>query len=203
MSFEAALAEHPAPARLGDVSLRYEPSMLIGETPRPQRSLRPTLAWGAGLTGLVATLGLFVLEAPLASLWLTVGLSAACFALATRLEAWERRRRRFVANFGTTSLRLDFVSPIAGQPRTLVVAFDDVKSVDLVRQADGAHCLTVDFAPGPQTQVLREVLAAYIGEHELEQARRLLRVLEGAFGLGTAPADSPAFVAPGADSPMA
>jgi hypothetical protein len=187
---------------LGDIALRYEPSMLLGETDALPRTLRPTLAWTAGLIGLIATLGLFVLDAPIASLWLSVGASAACFALATRLEAWERRRRRFVANFGTTSLRLDFVQPISGRPRTLVVAFDDVKAVDLVRQRDGAHCLTVDFAPDPGPQVLREVLAAYIADHELEQARRLLRVLEGAFGLGAPPADSPAFDVPGVDSPM-
>jgi hypothetical protein len=202
VSFEAALAEHPAPTRLGDISLRYEPSMLIGETSAPGRTLRPTLAWAVGLLTLVLTLGLFLLDAPMVALWLSVGASAACLAVATRLEAWERRRRRFVANFATTSLRLDFSQPISGRARTLVVHFDDVKAVDLVRQADGAHCLTVDFAPDPGPELLREVLAAYIEGHELEQAHRLLRVLEGAFGLGAPPADSPAFDVPGVDPPM-
>ena len=63
--FENALADNPAPRRLGDIVLRYESSMLIGETPRARRSAKPTVAWAMGLSALVATLGTFVARAPI------------------------------------------------------------------------------------------------------------------------------------------
>ena len=89
------------------------------------------------------------------------------------------------------SLRLDFTSPIAGKPRTLVVPFDSVKAVAMLRQVDGASCLCVDFTLG--SELLREVLVAHIPDAQLPQAERLERVLHGAFGLGAVPADSPLF----------
>ena len=191
--FENALADNPAPRRLGDIVLRYESSMLIGETPRARRSAKPTVAWAMGLSALVATLGTFVARAPIGLTALLLCLGALGLAVATRLEILERRSRRFVMNFATTSLRLDFVTPFVGHPKTLVVPFDAVRAVGLSGQADGAWCLTVDFEPSQRSPGLfREVLAAFILPDELEQAHRLRRVLEGAFGLGTPPHDSPA-----------
>jgi hypothetical protein len=206
VSFESALAEHPAPRRLGDVTLRYEPSMLIGETAPVPRSLRPTVAWVAGVCALVATLGLFVLQAPLPAIFFGLLLGGGGLVTATRLTQHEARRRRFIANFATTSLRLDFVQPISGRPQTMVVHFDRVRDVALSQQVDGTHCLTVDFSPDDGA-VLREVLSAFITDEQLGDADRLKRVLEGAFGLGAIPADSPALsldvAEPGAGEPMA
>jgi hypothetical protein len=192
--FAAALEQHPAPRTLGDVSLRYEPSMLIAETPKPRRTWRPTAAWLVGFSALLVGVGLFLLRVDPVGIIGFVALGALGLLGATWLEQLDKRRRRFVANFGTTSLRLDFTSPIAGRPRTIVVHFDQVRAVDLVVQADGAHCLTVDFVPTPgSAQVLREVLVAYVPTSQLDDAARLHRVLQGAFGLGEVPADSPAF----------
>lgn len=201
--FEDALAGNPAPRRLGDVVLRYDSSMLVGETRRAPRSVWPTLAWTSGVVGLVAAIGAVAIGAPLALGGLFTVLGAAGLAGATWLEVRERRTRRFVVNFASTSLRLDFVTPFVGRPRTLVVPFDAVRAVDLFEQGDGGRCLTVDFVPQVgSSELLREVLAAFIGREELEQAHRLQRVLEGAFGLGTPPHDSPALaLEPGAGEP--
>jgi hypothetical protein len=190
-TFAQALAAHPAPPRLGDIALRYEPSMLIGETPRVPRSLWPTFAWLCGVSALIIALGLLFVAAPIPAIAFCAVLGAAGLAAAVWLDRIDRRHRRFVANFATNSLRLDFVTPFAGRPRTLVVTFDAVKDVALMEQGSGLWCLTVDFVPPVgKVEVLREVLAAFISEGQREEAERLERVLKGAFGLGEVPADS-------------
>lgn len=199
--FESALAANPAPRRLGDITLTYESSMLIGET-RRRRTIRPTVAGALGLSALAGALGAFVASASPAPAMALTAVGALSLVAATWLKVVERRTRRFVVNFGTTSLRLDFVTPFAGRPRTLVVHFDAVRSVDLLEQQDGAHCLTVDFVLSVGLhEVLREVLVAFIVPGEIEEADRLRRVLTGAFGLGAAPHDSPALEPPGEDGP--
>ncbi len=161
--------------------------MLIGETEKPKRTLTPTLIWLGGISALLFAIGaIFIVD----SGWVSALLLAAGAALLSgtvRLERHEKRQRRFVANFATYSLRLDFTSPIAGQPRTLVVPFDSVKAVSLLEQG----ILTVDVEYGGR--VLREALVAFIREEELDDAQRLERVLRGAFGLGEIPADSPIY----------
>ena len=86
----------------------------------------------------------------------------------------------------------DFVTPIAGHPKTLIVHFDGVRALGFYEQGDGREVLTVDFAPTEtSSEVLREVLVASITQAEHEDAHRLYRVLCGAFGLGDVPANSP------------
>lgn len=183
--FQDALAANRAPLRVGDVVLRYEPSMLIGETARLRRTLRPPVVRFFGFLALVLALLLVVRDASTFVLAAPIVAGALAFALAGWLETRERLRRRFIANFGTCSLRLDFATPFKGRARSLVVPFDAVRAVDCVTQADGTHCLTVDFAPGPGPEtVLREVLAASVPGEALPDAERLQRVLTGAFGLG-------------------
>jgi hypothetical protein len=190
--FADTLAAHPAPSRLGDVALRYEPSMLIGETPKAARSLAPTAAWVVGIAALVVALGLLLAGAPVAPIAVMVALGAVGAFASVWLDRLDRRQRRFVANFATTSLRLDFVTPFAGRPRTLVMPFDAVKALHLIEQGPGLACLTVDFVPpGAGAELLREVLVAFIPEAERAAAERLERVLSGAFGLGDVPVDSP------------
>lgn len=183
--FAEALETHPAPRSLGDVTLRYEPSMLIGETAKARPGWRSKSAWLSGVSLLLASLGALVLGADLAlSAPLLVG-GGAGLGGAIWLERHEKRRRCFVANFGTITLRLDFTSPIAGYPRTMLVGFDDVRAVGLLPQVDGASCLCVDFER--EGKLLREVLAASIPEAQQADAERLARVLVGAFGLGERP----------------
>ena len=182
--FEAALARSPAPRRLGDVRLGFDAFLLVGETPRGRRSWAASLAWVGGVAGVLAAalaLGSGAGTGPAAGVALA---TLAAFGAAAWLEQRDRRRRAFVANFAASTLRLDFVTPFAGRPRTLVVPFDAVRAVGLWAQADGAWCLTVDFVPAPTSpDLLREVLAANIPGAQREDAERLRRVLEGAFGL--------------------
>jgi hypothetical protein len=189
--FADALESNPAPKALGDVTLRYEPSMLIGETPRGKPTWRSSATWVAGLACLLFAAGALILQWDVWVVGLLLGLGAAAIGGAAFLERFEKRQRRFVANFATVSLRLDFNSTIAGQPRTIIVPFDAVRAAELVRQVDGASCLCVDFEL--DGALLREVLVAYISDAQLEDAERLERVLKGAFGLGEPPADSPFF----------
>lgn len=197
--FETALERNTAPQRLGDVSLRYDTSLLIGEADRPKRSNVPQWLRGSsyGLLAVAALASLGTIET-----W-KIGLgvlpAAGLYALAYLLERREVRQRRFVLNFASNSLRLDFSTPFAFRARTLLVHFDGVKAVQLFEQGDGRMALTVDFlsAPGSET-LLREVLVAHVSDAQLEQVVRLQRLLQGAFGLG-AP-DVPAADA-GVDTP--
>jgi hypothetical protein len=189
VSFRQALADNPAPAKLGDVSLRYEPSMLVGETRASPSTWKP---WALSALGLGLVLGAVAALLLRDSNWLgaaLLSLAAATLLGSVWLSRTERRKRGFVVNFATTTLRLDFVTPLAGRPSTLLIPFDDVKAVGLMAQGDGRWCLTVDFSM--ERDVLREALAAFIADDDLTQARRLARVLEGAFGLGSIPPDSP------------
>lgn len=184
-SFADVLESNPAPKALGDVTLRYEPSMLIGETAKTRATWRSSLLWAGGFSLLLFSVGALMLQWDTSSVLVLLAGGAVAIAGAVRLERLEKRQRRFVANFGTVSLRLDFTSPIAGQPRTMVVPFDAVRAAELLPQADGATCLCVDFEK--DRALLREVLVAHIPESQRAEAERLERVLRGAFGLGSPP----------------
>lgn len=187
--FAQALADNPAPSRLGDVFLRYEPSMLVGETKVDKPTWRPTALVALGLGLLVAGVVMLAFASELVALPFVLG-SAGALTGSVWLTRRERRKRGFVLNFATTSLRLDFMTPIAGRPRTIVVHFDHVKAVTLLEQGDGLECLTVDFEH--EGDVLREVLVAFIPDGERAAAARFGRLLEAAFGLGIpAPAKEP------------
>ena len=105
---------------MGDVRLRYEPSLLIGEARRP--GMLPSLALGVGLgcaAGCVLALLLPARAGPVLPLALTLGVSAALLmALGAVQEARQRAVRRFVLNFATESLRLERPSRASGRPRT-------------------------------------------------------------------------------------
>lgn len=187
-AFERALEENRVAAALGDVSLRYEPSMMVAETAKAAPTWRPLALLVAGFVSITVGLGWLVFAGELGAASL-IGSGGLAIGASTWLARREKRKRGFVVNFATSQLRLDFVTPFAGKPRTLIVPFDDVKAIALEEQADGARCLTVDFEWGGD--LLREVLVAFIAAREDDAARRLARLLEGAFGLGAIPPDSP------------
>ena len=170
------------------MALRFEPSMLVGETSPALRSLWPTVTWLLAITATVLCIASLVQNVPLGVPFGLATVASIAFSLATWLERVERRRRAFIVNFGTTSLRLDFVTAIAGHPRTMIVHFDAIRALDFLNQGDGLTCLVVDFvASQGSSDVLREVLVASIPVTEREGAERLHRVLFGAFGLGDPP----------------
>ncbi len=189
--FAQALEDNPAPRKLGDVTLRYEPSMLIGETKRTRSSWVVSVVWVAALSCLLLAFAALTLTWGTERTITLLAASGIAFALANRLERHVKRQRRFVVNFATTSLRLDFSTPLLAHPRTMVVPFGAVRDVALTQQADGALCLLVDFVW--HESLLCEVLVAYIMQEQRSDAERLERVLQGAFGLGTPPSDSAYF----------
>lgn len=186
--FEEALAQNPAPARLGDVRLRYETSLLIGEADPTVRGPLFTAVLSVGSAFGMSALGALVLDAPDVVAGLLALATGGSFFAAVQLDQRARRQRRFVLNFATTSLRLDFSTPIANQPRTIVTHFDGVRDCALVTQGDGQIAITADFVTSASSQqVLREVLVANIPLADEETAVRLHRMLSAAFGLGARP----------------
>ncbi len=182
--FQQALDALPPLKRLGDVSIRYEPSLLIGEADRPRAGWAPVVALCVGVGGAVGLLAAGLSGADAGALAVAVLATGLGFGGAAWLNQRERRQRRFVLNFGTYALRLDFSTPIAGRPKTLVLHFDLVRSVDVREQGDGALCLTVDFMPAAQSsELLREVLVAHVSPDARPQLERLARVLHDAFDL--------------------
>lgn len=188
VDFEELLRNAALPRQLGDVRLHYEPSLLVGQTERKRAGPGPALSL---LAGALAALGSAAVLFRSGSLWgaLALGwLAAAGVGTAFWFEARARRRRRFVADFFSQRLRLEFTTPARGLPRTLYVPFERVRSVDLLEHGEGYFALTVDFAPRAGSELLwREVLVAFGGKEESQAGLRLCRLLRGAFGLPLTP----------------
>lgn len=164
--------------------------MLIGETAAGPLTWRSTaLATLGGMLVLLAVVGVATRDGWGAAASAIVA-AAGAFLASVLVARRERRKRAFIANFGTTSLRLDFVTPFAGRARTVVVPFDAVKAVSVLTQGNGETCVAVEFVHDGER--LQEVLAANVPAAQFDDAKRLTRVLESAFGLGAVPADSPA-----------
>ncbi len=175
------------PRRVGDVRLRYEPSLLIGEA-RARRGLLPTFALGAGAAcgfGAVLALVLPGQAGPGEALAIFLGGSCALLlSLGLTLDARARAVRRFVLNFATESLRLERPSRARGRPQTWVVHFDCVREVEVVSRPDGSYALRVEYAPEPGSQETRvEVLVNGARPDEIDTLRRVWRLLRNSFGL--------------------
>jgi hypothetical protein len=182
---DAMNATGEVPRVLGDITLRYEPSLLIGET-----TLRRSSVW----TSTLAACGLLVIT----SAFLLILFSQAHLAAGGLLgvgggllwaSAWsgqhDRRHRRFVANFETNSLRLDFVSSWRMTSKTLNVPFSSVTAVEFLEHDASTRSLCVEFEIKARDSGLhRETLAAFLTEADISGAERLRRTLEKAFGVG-------------------
>ncbi|MFT3836857.1 MAG: hypothetical protein QM723_07655 [Myxococcaceae bacterium] len=203
--FQRALENNPAFERLGDVKIRYEPSLLIAEADRVKPGWVPVAALCVGVAGATSLIAAGLANG--SSGWLAASALAMLggFFGAIRLRQQEKRQRRFVLNFGTYALRLDFSTPIAGKPKTMVMHFDLVRGLDLLEQADGKLCLTIDFAGAKDSnQVLREVLVAHVPGPKREELERLQRLLHDAFDLGrqNSPSEAdPEVAAGGSETP--
>lgn len=203
--FQRALDTHPAFDRLGDVSIRYEPSLLIGEADRLAATWLPVAALCVGVGGASSLVVAGLSNGNTTWLALSALTMLAGFFGAIWLRQREQRQRRFVLNFGTYALRLDFSTPIAGKPKSMVMHFDLVQGLELREQADGKLCLTIDFVAAQDSeQVLREVLVAHVPGPRREELERLQRLLHDAFDLDrqNSPGEGEAEVAAGgSDSP--
>jgi hypothetical protein len=178
-SFADALEDNPAPRRLGDVRLRYEPGRLLGESQPPSfwRRLWPgvCLVLAAG-----CAVGALVGEPPV-SMVLGV-LTVALVGLALRLEG-QLGRRRFVLHFPSERLRLERLRWAPGATRAQWVPFDEVTAVEVVERAAKHYALVVVWRAAGEEQPRREVLVERIPASEQEALVRVWRLLHNAFGL--------------------
>ncbi len=188
MRFQDALAKNPAPKTLGDVRLRYDGDLLIGETRRPTASLRPTALATAGFaSGFVSAVLLLLPGSQGGSTTLSVvfGVAAAALILLSAYgEQHGKAQRRFALNFFTETFRVDRPSRLRGAPETVLVKFDDVLSVGVTGSTNGGAALWVEFKRG------RELIVDAIPEEQGDDLVRLHRVLEGAFGIRPRPNDA-------------
>jgi hypothetical protein len=180
VEFQQALEDHPAPKAIGDVHLRFDEFVLIGETVKP---LSSWAAQGALIAGICCGVPAMVLALSLQSWGPTVAsaltvATAGFFGAAALLDQWGKRRRRFVANFESHTLRLDFSTRFRGLPRTVVVPFSSVQRLERVAQADGNTALVVELATeAPRESGFREVLIAHVTDDEEAALSRIERVL--------------------------
>ena len=189
-SFRDALEENPAPRRLGDVRLRYEPGRLFGESYPPSYGQRQLpglcLLLGAvcaagAVTGVL--LGGGGAGVPLVPTLLCV-LATALLGAALHLEG-KLGRRRFVLHFRTERLRLDRLRWAPGATRTWWVHFDEVSAVEVEQRPGGRYALVVRWKDGEDQDApaRSEVLVEHIGAGEQEGLLRVWRMLHNAFGL--------------------
>jgi len=193
-SFTEALEDNPAPRRLGDVWLRYEPGRLLGESRTPSYWKRqlPTLCLGLAVLltlGMLVGLGVDDGRHALGTFWVPGLLAAALVGLALRLEG-QLGRRRFVLHFRAERLRLEQLRWAPGATRAEWVPFDEVTAVEVVERPDGRYALVVVWRPageagegGEEQEPRREVLVEHIGAREQEALLRVWRMLHNAFGL--------------------
>lgn len=198
MSFERALRSNPPPSgRVGDVWLRYDPPVLVGETRHaPARArLLPELVMGgalaAGLAAVALLLGLGELSAAGGAATWVAGAFAAIggglFLLSNALERRARGRRRFVLHFGTETLRLDTSGGVRG-PISRTVHFDAVRDLYVLVGTGGRHTLVVDVEVRAGKPPLSVVMVDGVSEAEADELQRVWTTLRAAFGLRPPPA---------------
>jgi hypothetical protein len=180
-SFASALEANPLPLRLGDVRLQYEKSLWVGRADKPPRGKLANAALIVGCVFGVLTLAAIVRNEDHASLGMFLLPAALGFSAAAWLEQRERRQRAFAVDFHGHVLRLDFSTPLTGMPRTLHVAFDEVRELQLEDQGGGLKVMTVDFEAGKG--LYREVLVADVTAKQLTEAERVKKMLRAAVGL--------------------
>ncbi len=180
-SFANALEANPLPQRLGDVKLQYEKSVWVGRADRPPRGRLANAALIVGSVFGVLTLAAILRDEDHATLGLFLLPSVLGFFAAAWLEQRERRQRAFAVDFHGHVLRLDFSTPLTGMPRTLYVAFDQVRELQLEEQGGALKVMTVDFEAGKG--LYREVLVADVPPKQLADAERVKKMLRAAVGL--------------------
>ena len=189
MSFERALQENPPPAgQVGDIHLRYEPPVLIGETARPpERALR----WGQWLLGGGALFGLVCLavlmtDGPVPVAMALAAVSCALCAAGLRLDGRAKARRRFLLHFGNETLRVDSPSASA-RVLTRTVPFDDVTDLYVLVDPDGTASLLVEARFKAEAPPSASLLVDGVPRAQHESLQRLWATLRSAFGLRPAP----------------
>lgn len=110
--------------------------------------------------------------------WTGVVLAAVASALLLTVDRLfpAVRRRRFVLNFATESLRIDDLPP---RPRTRMLPFDDILALEVTAQRNGQFSLVATTRGQPST----ETLLRDVSPDDVDALRKLWRVLTDAFGI--------------------
>jgi hypothetical protein len=186
-SFTEALEDNPAPRRLGDVSLRYEPGRLLGESqaPSPWHRQRPALGLALAAVLAVGALGSLLVQDGARATPGVAGilglLAAGLVGLALWLEG-QLGRRRFVLHFRSERLRLERLRWAPGATHRHWVPFDDVTAVEVEERGPSRYALWVVWREGEQ-RTRRELLVDHIPAQQQEALFRIWRLLHNAFGL--------------------
>jgi hypothetical protein len=191
VKFSEALASRKPIPRLGDIRLRFDTDMLVGErVPRPgwgryTAELALVIALGFGA---VCVLVALAPEAPTgASIPLGI-LSGLCGLAGLRLEIAKRSRRGFLLHFANRTLRIERPSRWTGQTSTLLVPFAEIREAGVTQDRDGRYALEVELAPGSKNAPARvEVLIPSVAPTELEDLFRVADLTRAAVGLEPPP----------------
>lgn len=188
MRFDELLDTRPFPARLGDVRLRYDGELLLGEADRPLPGmLGPALFITAVATALTAlALVLFARSAPLGLGALLGVASGGLLIAAVTFDRRARRRRRFALHFFFGKLRLEPSPPIRGLPPSLSLPFEQVRALEVIEQGRARWALVAEVELSDGARV-RDALIANVPPGELETLRRCETLLRAAVGLEVPP----------------
>jgi len=175
------------PRRLGNVRLRYDAELLIGERvpPLDAGALIPDVLLLAGLAaGVVAVATLVAPGLRKDHVWGTLiaaVLAAAVTIAGLVLGGLRRGRRGFVVNFDQHTVRVDEPGGLRIRSATTLVPFRDVEGVRVVERGPGRWALAMVLKE-------REVLLLDLAlEGELDQLDRLCRMLEASFAQDPGP----------------
>jgi hypothetical protein len=187
-SFTNALENNPAPRRLGDVRLRYEPGQLWGESLPPsfwRRQLPGACLVLGALSAAGAVVGVLMgsRDTALPAMPLLLGALAAALVGVTSWLEGRLGRRRFVLHFATRRLRLEQLRWSSRATRTEWVPFEQVCAVEVVEHAPRHYALVVAWRPDAWGEARRAVLVEHVRGHEEEALLRVWRLLHNAFDL--------------------
>jgi hypothetical protein len=182
VDFEDALRASPAPRNVGDITLRYEESLLVGETRRRSSWASPVLLVASVACALAALAALLVTGTVMAAGALALA-GGGLMLGAMWTDQQTRQVRRFVVNFSNERLRLETPQRFRPTPKTTVLPFDSVRDVRVAADAGQGFALEVEYdAVGAPAGTA--TLVQHVRTHEVEELRRLWRTLRAAFGLG-------------------
>ena len=175
------------PRRLGNIRLRYDAELLIGERvpPLDAGALVPDVLVLTGLAaGVVAVATLVAPGLRKDHVWGTLiaaVLAAAATIAGLVLGGLRRGRRGFVVNFDQHTVRVDEPGGLRIRSATTLVPFRDVQAVQVVERYPGSWALALALKE-------REVLLLDSArEGELDQLDRLCRMLEASFAQDPGP----------------
>ncbi|HVE82413.1 MAG TPA: hypothetical protein VND93_06185 [Myxococcales bacterium] len=180
--FDAALDREPVARRLGDVRLRYDAELLIGERvpSLDAPALIPDALVLTGMAAAVVALCSLVIPGLSGGLWGTLAaaaISAAATVAGLRMGGLRRGRRGFAVNFDQHVIRIDRPGGLRIRTATTLVPFAEVTAVLLLERGPGQSALAVAARDRPW------VLVDAVPDQDRAQLERLRRMLEAAVGL--------------------